>query len=516
MPDPGAPPPSLLTPSRIETRLGTLEFDDGAPTAETAARLYDHLDFSRGVEAFLGSYRGASIAAIRRGFHAIGVADNDLLMFSRLMDSASLFLTGNADTVYFLSFVDLGDGPMVLDVPRLTAPSAVLGTIDDMWFRWVTDFGPPGPDRGAGGSYLLAGPDYDGPLPDGGFHAAHARTRQVCVLGRAFMADDDPAGPAAEIRESFRIHRYEPGAEGTAISTFLAGGPPLRPLAPPPPTRFVEGSGVELNTVPPADFSYWELVDEVVQSQPAAAADPELLGLLAAVGIARGRAFAPDERLRSILEEAAAVGNATARTAGFAPREKEGFGYYDEGSAWFNPLFVGGHEFLDPPPTVWPGGAAAADSDGARKLEARNSFFYLATGITPAMCMYLTGVGSQYLLAARDAAGEYLDGSRSYRLRLPAGIPHERFWSVTVYDRQTRSMLRTGQPLPRLGSQSGTVATGADGSTEIFFGPQAPAGSESNWLQTVAGRGWFPILRFYSPTTPFFDNSWRAGEIEPV
>jgi hypothetical protein len=232
------------------------------------------------------------------------------------------------------------------------------------------------------------------------------------------------------------------------------------------------------------------------------------------VGIVKGKPFAPDERMRAILEDAVAVGNATARTIAFAPRDEEGFFYYEE-SAWFNPLWVGGYQFLDPPPQITPEGAVAAESDGARKLNSRIAFLYPATGVTPAMCMRLTGVGSQYLFATRDADGEYLDGSKTYKLNLPAGIPYERFWSVMAYDRQTRSMLQTGQPKPDLGSQSGTVAENDDGSIDIYFGPECPAGAENNWLETVPGKGWFTLLRFYSPKASFFDKSWRAGEIEP-
>ena len=233
---------SISTPDRVESRLGTLEFDDGAPSAATAELLYGHLDFVRGVEAFISAYPGASMAAIRKGFLSIGVEDNEILLFSDLMDSASLFLTGNCDTVYFLSFIDLTDGPMVLDVPPLGPPSGILGTIDDMWFRWVTDFGVPGPDRGQGGRYLIVGPGYDGPLPDGGFHVSHARTTRVVVLGRAFMVNGDP-GPAVEaIREGVRISPYVPAAEGTAVAAFLAGDvPTLAPVATVPEQRFIRG-----------------------------------------------------------------------------------------------------------------------------------------------------------------------------------------------------------------------------------------------------------------------------------
>ena len=267
------------------------------------------------------------------------------------MDSASLFLTANCDTVYFWGFIDLSDGPMVIDVPSIEAPSGILGTIDDMWFRWVTDFGLPGPDRGQGGRYLMVGPGYDGPLPDSGFHVSHARTTRATVIGRAFMIDNDPKIPAEAIRTGFRVSPYVPGAHGTAVGTFLAGEAPLGAVAPVPETRFVEATGKSFNTVYPNDFGFWELVDELVQQEPPDAGDPDLLGLLASVGIVHGKPFEPDARMRKILEEAVVVGNATARTVTFAARPEEGFAFYPD-SAWESALFVGGYEFLDPPPQI--------------------------------------------------------------------------------------------------------------------------------------------------------------------
>jgi hypothetical protein len=383
--------------------------------------------------------------------------------------------------VYFWGFVDLSDGPMVIDVPPLGAPSGLLGTIDDMWFRWVTDLGLPGPDRGAGGRYLIVGPGYDGPLPDSGFHVFHARTTRVTVLGRAFMIDNDPKIPAEAIREGIRVSPYEPGTQGTAVATFLRGEAPLGAPSAAPETRFVEASGMSFKTIYPNDFSYWELVHELVQQEPPEAGDPELFGLLASIGIVHGKPFEPDDRMRKILEDAVVVGNATARTVTFAARPEEGFTFYPN-SLWQSALFVGGYQFLDPPPEITADGVVPYPSDGARKLGAHTNFFYMATGVTPAMCMRLTGIGSQYIYTMRDSDGAYLDGGRNYRLTLPADIPESRFWSVMLYDRQTRSMLQTDQPHPSLGSQSGIVETNPDGSTDIYFGPIAPEGKESNWL----------------------------------
>ena len=504
---------SISTADRLESRLGTLEFRDGAPSEATARLLYDHLDFVHGVEAFINAYPGASMAALRQGFLSAGVEDNTVLLFSELMDSASVFLTANCDTVYFLSFIDLTDGPMVLDVPRLPAKSGIVGTIDDMWFRWVTDCGLPGPDRGQGGRYLIVGPGYEGPLPEGGFYVSRARTTRVILLGRAFMIDNDPGPTGAAIRDGVRISKYAPGTEGTSVATFLAGEAPLGQAPDMPETRFVEGSGMSFNTVPPNDSAYWELINGLVQEEPVGSGDPETLGLLASVGIVKGQPFKPSERLGKVLDDAVVVGNATARTVSFAPRTEEGFAFYP-GSAWTNMLFVGGYEFLDPPPQITADGVVPAASDGARKLNARIAFFYPATGITPAMCMYLTGLGSQYLIAMRASDGEYLDGSRTYRITLPPDVPAARFWSVVLYDRQTRSMLQTEQRKPDVGSQSPSVETNPDGSIDVYFGPQAPAGREGNWIQTVPGKGFFAILRLYSPLKSFFDRTWRPSEIE--
>jgi hypothetical protein len=148
-------------------------------------------------------------------------------------------------------------------------------------------------------------------------------------------------------------------------------------------------------------------------------------------------------------------------------------------------------------------------------LDARAMFFYLATMTTPAMVVAKVGAGSQYAFAATDSRGRYLDGGRAYRLSLPKDIPAKDFWSVVVYDPQTRSLLQTPRSSrPSLNSQTGGVVTNTDGSTMIYFGPEAPAGKESNWIQTVPGKGWFTILRLYGPLEQWFTGTWRPGEIE--
>jgi hypothetical protein len=510
-------PPSLTTPDQVETSIGTLRFRDGIPDAATADKVYDQLDLQRGVEAYLNGLRGVSIYAARQGIRDAGVKDNEgVLIFSGLMDSKSLFLTANADTVYFLSNIDLSKGPMVVETPPDT-----LGLFDDLWFRWVIDFGAPGPDRGLGGKYLLLPPGYQGPLPEGGYFIGRPTTTSVALLGRAFLVDNDPKPAVDSIKRTLRIYPYVPGSYGTSIASFVRGKAPLAPLsAPPAPLTVVEGTGLSMNTIPPNDFSYYEMLDALVQEQPAESLQPEIGGQFAAIGIVKGKKFEPDARMKKILTDAVAIGNAAGRTVAFTPRESEGFGYYGPASKWLNPLFISGYNFLRPPPEITKEGIKPYPYTGARTLDARAAFFYVATGVTPAMIMRLPEIGSQYLFGIDDSSGEPFDGAETYKVTLPPNIPAARFWSFTVYDNQTRSMLQTAQRFPRAGSQSfpsPAAGADADGSTTIYFGPKKPDGvKDGNWVETLPGKGWFVILRLYSPLEPFFTKAWKPNEIEKV
>jgi hypothetical protein len=506
---------SIATPEQVDSRLGTLDFVDGVPSPETSELVQDHLDFVHALNAYLNGFPGASTVALRKGIHEAGAEDNAILIFSELMGSESLFLTANADTVYFIGIVNLTSGPMVIDTP----PQA-LALFDDMWFQWIVDFGLPGPDRGEGGRFLLVPPGYDGSLPDSGYHVRHSRTTRVLLLGRSFLTDDDPAPTVETIKSTLKIYPYAQGGFGTSIGTLLEGHVHPDPPADIPDTKFVEGSGAAFNTIPPSDFGLFELLNELVQDEPADSnTNIELMGDLAAIGIVKGKPFKPNKRMREILEDAAAVGSATSRALVFDPRESEGFAYYD-GSAWGLPLWVGGYSFETPPPLVTKEGIQPLPPTGARTHNARTSFFYAYTGITPAMCMRLTGVGSQYIVAFKDADGNRLDGARSYRVTLPPDIPAARFWSLTLYDNETRSMLQTPQRFPRAGSQSyptPAATLDGDGSTSVTFGPEQPSDSpDGNWIQTDEDKGFFVILRLYSPGQSYFDKSWRPSEIEVV
>ena len=311
----------------------------------------------RGVDAFMNSFSGASAYAIRKGFQSIGAEDNTVVIFSELMDSNSLFLTANADTIYTVAALDLTKGPLVVEVP----PKA-LGTINDMWFGWIIDIGLPGPDRGEGGKYLLVPPGYDGPLPESGFHVGRSKTTHVLYAVRAFMENNDPKPAVAAIKKSLKIYPYTPGGFGTSIATILEGKVRPEGIPPVPPTKFVEGSGKSFNTIPPNDFSYFEMVNELVQLEPATSLDPELLGQLAAIGIVKGKPFKPDARMKKILTDAAAVGNAAGRALNWRAADYPGWDYYP-GSMWANMLWQGGYNFRDATPDGHQGRHQALPAD---------------------------------------------------------------------------------------------------------------------------------------------------------
>jgi len=508
-------PAEITTPDRVESRIGTLEYTDGVPTIETAERVRDTLDFTRALNAFNNSFRGASAYAMGKGFQSVGAEDNTFLIFSELLGSEALFLTGNTDTVYVLGIINLSNGPMVLEQP----PNG-LGTLNDMWFSWIIDIGRPGPDRGKGGKYLLVPPGYDGPLPDGGYFVAHSKTYRVLYASRAFLVNEDPKPAVDNIKKNTKLYPYTPGGVGTSIATALEGAVRLAENPAVPPMKFVEGSGKAFNTVPPSDFGFFEMVNENVQQEPATSYDVELAGQLAAIGIQHGKPFKPDARMKKILTDAAAVGTASGRTLNWRYTVKHPEWSYYPNSMWSNMLWEGGAFFETPPPAFEDGMFKPYPATGARTLDSRIAFYFGYTLDSPGMIMNIPGVGSQYLIGFADSNGDPYNGSKTYKVTLPKGIPARAFWSLILYDNQSRSMLQTPQRFPRAGSQSypsPAADVAADGSTTIYIGPKQPKGvKRGNWIQTDPEKGWFVILRLYSPLEPFFTKAWRPSEIELV
>ena len=480
-PTPGynqAIPSKLMTPDRVKTSIGTLEFFDGLPSPATSDKLYDFLDLSRGVDVFLNMVPAASVEALRVGMLEMGVdAPNKVLLYDQLMDSNSLFLTGNTDTVYAIGLLDLlRDGPTVVEIPAGAGP----GTVNDAFFRFVTDMGAPGPDRGKGGKYLLLPPGYEGEVPEGYFTSVCPTYVNWLPL-RGFLKDGSTDAAVKMWTEGLRIY-------------------PLADAGNVPAMEFISGTGKVVNTIHANNLSFYSEIDDVVQREPLGFIDDELRGQLSAIGIQKGQPFEPDGRMKRILTEAVSIANGAARAMAFDPRS-ETIHLYEGSETWYVAFDGGDYRWL------------RDGGEGGRYMDARTLFFYIATVNTPAMVLQMVGVGSQYALCARDSEGRYLDGAKSYKLNIPAEVPAKDFWSLVAYDTQTRSMLQTDQPYPSKNNERNKdLEKNKDGSIDIYFGPTAPEGREANWIQTVPGKAWFTCLRLYGPLEAWFDQTWRPGD----
>ena len=472
-------PKEIIVPDKVETRIGALEFFDGFPTEATVDKAYDFLAFQRGVDVFLDEMRAASMAALRDGHRELGVHhSNQAVIFENLMDSKSLWLTANTETVYMSTFLDLNkDGPTVIE-----SPPNVLGILDDMWMRYIGDIGNAGPDKGQGGKFLILPPGYEGEKPEGYF-VFQSRTYGVWFLMRGFLDNGDPAPAVAAIKNKLRIY-------------------PLAKAKNPPAMEFINASGKVHNTIHANNYMFFEEVNKLIQEEHDKAISPEARGRLALLGIIKGQPFNPGERMRKTLDEAALVGAAIVRSLSFASRDDMSYLYPDGDRTWFSAFAIGNHEFLA--------------EDGWLNLDARVQYMYNAIGITPAMAVAMPGIGSAYAAACRDGDGAYLDGAQTYKLTLPPNVPAKDFWSVVLYDPQTRSMIQNDIGRPLVGSVHGAKPN-EDGSFDVYFGPELPEkAARENWVQTRPGDGWFVYLRLYGPEKSFFEKKWIPGDAQRI
>ena len=464
-------PPRWIGTETVTTRFGEFEFKNGYPTAEATDKLYEFRTFSRAVESYLHFVTIMSMFYMQKGLHDCGLdAANKFLVFETLLDAASLYLTPNTESVYGMQFFDLKrDGPTIIE-----SPPGLLGGFSTMWQQSLIGLGPTGQDKGQGGKFLLLPPDHDGDVPTGYFTAI-SPTYGVWLGVRGLLVNGKPD---VAVRQMKTVKIY-----------------PLATADDPPAMTFLNGSGKAINTIIPDDYEYFESLATLVDREPAEVITPPDRFLLASIGIRKDEPFMPDASIKRLLTEAARTGAAMARANTFVSRDSSARVYPDRRWEW---AFVGG--------------SATWDAQGYVNIDNRAAWNYAATGNSPEMVQKSIGEGSQYFVVTRDASGAFLDGGKSYQLHLPPNIPVQTFWSVIVYDATSRSELQDGQRFPSISQYTGPVAN-SNGSLDIYFGPAAPRGKRKNWIKTIAGKGWFPYLRFYSPTEAFFDQSWKPGDI---
>lgn len=450
--------------------LKGLEFKNDYPTNETVDKLYDAIDFQRACQAYVWAIPTVSINELYLGLHRAGCNFNDMNVLSAYATADNLGLTANNNTIYGMAAIDLSKGPVVID-----SPVGVYGCIDDWWQRPITEVGPLGPDKGKGGKFLVIPPGYKGTIPSGYFNVP-STTNKILYLGRAFVKDGDLKSASNTLRQA-KIY-------------------PLSQAANPPATKMFDGS-VPMNTIAPRGFEYWQRLADIINSEPVQERDRFFLAMLKPLGIEKGKPFNPNERQKRILTEAADFGFRMAQTISMAPRTENIVAY--PGTHWEYVLPLNPDQ----------------ETENYSQLDERTDYTFEAITVAKGMILKVPGVGSQYLSAGKDKSGNWLDGGKNYVLHVPANVPAKEFWSVIAYDNSTRSIIANGVPKTSVSSADKNQVN-SDGSIDIYFGPKAPKGKESNWIKTMPGKGWFTYFRWYGPTEAFFDKSWKLGDIEEV
>ena len=457
---------------QLSGRLGQVTWDGELPARDAVPLVFDELDHLLAVQAYLWALPIVSYAQwCRVHYDTFGATASDLVLYDTYADRLGI-ITANATTPYILNFFDLSQtGPLVLDLPA--GPTA--GGISDFWQREIAVTGEMGPDRGEGGRYLVVPPGV--PTPEGAEELREVTSSGVNIMVGLRALDPDPVVARALV-DAVRIY-------------------PFAERHDPPPTRVVTPGGKSWSGVQPRGEEYWERLHEVLQSEVVDERDRFFVAMLRQLGIERGAPFAPDERLRRVLVEGAAAGELLAQTNAFAKR-------FDGARVWPDRQW-------DKVATLASSSQRAGDHD---QLLERASWFYEAVTFSQAMDSQVPGLGQAYLGAYTDADGAWLDGGRTYRLRVPADVPAKNFWSVTVYDVATRCLVDNPSQRGDRGSRDADLVVDPDGSVELVVGPDAPESGTSNWIETVPGRHWFSYLRLYGPLEGYFDRSWKLSDFD--
>ena len=461
-------------PAKIETNFGTLKFElEAFPTEKTIGKIYDEMDLQRATQAYMDFNPALSVYGIVKSH----IRDFGFKSSSDIVVAAGpgwkpseLYLTGNNATVYACASLDLKiDGPTVVEIPP-----GMYGTADDALFKFLVDFGFVGPDKGKGGKYLFLPPGYKEKAPDGYFEV-YSPSYRIWVMMRGF----GEVGVGEQAVDWFKQH----------LKVYpLATGPRQG--------NYINGTGAGTNSLAPEDGSAFEMLNEIVQYEPKELFGAEQLGRLATLGIVKGKPFNPDERMRRILDQGAKQGVAMSRAILYANRDPEI--KYWPGRQW-EKMFLYNTTF---------------ERNGVNDIDARTLWHYQAIVVSPNLLSTTPGAGTAYLTTFRDNKGQYLDGAKRYRLRVPANPPVKRFWAVSAYDPTTRSLLDVGGNVNKSVGSLDNPGINPDGSVDVYFGSKVPKGKEKNWVPTNPEKGFFLVFRFYGPLEGYIDKTWVLNDLE--
>jgi hypothetical protein len=462
---------ALPTTGKIETRIGTLDFEGGYPSHETIDKLYEEMDFQRACQAYLWAIPLMGFAQWQATWeNVLGAKDGDLVLYTSYRDKLGV-LTANATTPYLIGFVNLSrTGPLIIDVPA----GQIAGGILDFWQRPVEDLGLTGPDKGAGAKYLILGPGQS--VGDTqGYIVVNSPTINIMHGIRVLATDPIEAN---KLREGYQAYPYSKREN-------------------PPRKHILTPDDKKMEVWQPRGLAYWKLLAKVISEEPVHERDRIMVATLRPLGIEKGKPFQPDARQQKILEQAALVGEAMARDLSYAKRQKEALIW--PGTHWKNAVLL----------------EANQETENYTSLDERTAWFYEAVTLSAGMTTKTPGQGQVYIGVQKDKDGHWLMGENNYTLHVPPNPPVKQFWSMTLYDTETRVFIDNKYEIPARDSRMDLIKN-ADGSVDLFFGPKPPEGKEKNWVPTIPGRGWFAYFRFYAPTEAYFDRSWQLPDIEKV
>jgi hypothetical protein len=434
----------------------------------------------RGVEAIIWGMPAVNYDLMLQAMiTAAKGAPNQIVYWSRLPDWKNQTLTPNPDSIYLMPFINTKEvGPVVIEIPPADEGS-INGTIMNVWQTPLEDVGPAGVDKGAGGKYLVLPPGYKDKVPEG-YIVLPSETYEGYALLRSILK----GGSDADIVEAV--------AYGRRIKVY-----PLSQAANPPATKFADAIDVLYDATIPYDLRYFQALDRVVQQEPWLPRDKAMIDQLKSIGIEKGKPFNPNQTTQAALAAAAAEAHALFESE--YESLFDGTSYFDI-SRWVLPAL----------PDYIKGSMSDYSDPDSYAIDSRGLVFTFAF-FTPKHL----GEGQYYLMTIKDKDGATFDGRSTYRLNVPANAPVRLYWSATIYDRATHALIR-GMPRASRSSQNVGLQKDADGSVDVYFGPSAPAGEESNWVPTSPNGRFEVLFRFYGPEKALFDKTWKLPDIEKV